>query len=109
VLFTATALGAAPAGTTDEAAKYGAEEIMLDGGSKGAVFFPHRRHQEADSISCTTCHELFPQEPGSIVRLKDEGTLKARQVMNSQCIGCHRKNAAAGKASGPRSCNKCHE
>jgi hypothetical protein len=90
------------------AADNGAEEIVLDGGSREEVFFPHRRHQEAESITCQACHDLFPRESGSIDRLKEEGTLKARQVMNSQCIACHRETASEGKPSGPRSCSTCH-
>jgi hypothetical protein len=94
---------------TSGAIENGAEEMMIDSGSKGSVFFPHRRHQEADAITCLACHELFPQEPGSISRLIVEGDLKSRQVMNSQCISCHRKTRAAGNPSGPRSCSACHK
>lgn len=104
LLFAAVAPSAAADGTADN----GAEEIMIDAGSKGSVFFPHRQHQETSSISCQTCHELFPKEAGSIARLKGEGTLKPRQVMNSLCISCHRETAAAGKPAGPRSCSVCH-
>jgi hypothetical protein len=104
VLLAAVAIGTASAVVTDN----GAEDIMLDGGSRGSVFFPHRQHQETEAITCQDCHALFPKETGSIDRLKDEGELKARQVMNRQCIGCHRRTASAGKPAGPRSCNTCH-
>lgn len=86
----------------------GAEDIMVDAGKKGSVFFPHRRHQETASITCQACHELFPKEPGSISRLKSEGTLKSKQVMKDLCISCHKETAKAGKPSGPRSCSVCH-
>lgn len=105
MLFLAVNLSAAAPGAADN----GAEDITLDAGSKGTVFFPHRRHQETASITCQACHELFPKEPGSIVRLKSGGTLKPRQVMNSLCISCHRETATAGKPSGPRSCSTCHK
>lgn len=104
LLLPAAAPGAAAPAETDN----GAEEIMVDAGSKGTVFFPHRQHQETASIACQTCHELFPMEPGSINHLKNEGTLKSRQVMNSLCISCHRETAKAGNPSGPRSCSICH-
>ena len=104
VVFFAAAMCTGATVETDN----GAKEIMIDAGPKGSVFFPHRQHQEMESITCQACHELFPQEPGSIARLKNEGTLKARQVMNNLCISCHRKTALAGRPSGPRSCNICH-
>ena len=104
LLFLVAVLNAATPGETDN----GAEEIMINAGSKGSVFFPHREHQKTAAIACQVCHELFPKEPGSISRLKGEETLKPRQIMNNLCISCHRKTAAAGKPSGPRSCNICH-
>lgn len=105
MLFLASSLDASATAETEN----GAEDIMIDAGSKGSVFFPHRRHQDKASIACETCHELFPKEPGSISRLKGEGTLKAKQVMNSRCISCHRETASAGKPAGPRSCSACHK
>lgn len=103
LLLAAASIAAAPGETNN-----GSEEIMIDAGSKGSVFFPHRRHQETASIDCRTCHELFPKEPGSISRLKGEGTLKSKQVMKDLCISCHRETAKTGKPSGPRSCRVCH-
>lgn len=86
----------------------GSENIIIPAGKKAPVPFPHWQHQEVESITCQACHELFPMETNSISRLKDEGTLKARKVMNSLCISCHRETSAAGKPSGPRSCKICH-
>ena len=85
----------------------GAEIISLDGGSRGAVPFPHYRHQNALG-DCNVCHALFPQEPGSIARLKQEGKLAGKQVMNKHCISCHRAEKKAGKKAGPVSCTQCH-
>ena len=85
----------------------GAESITLDGGSRGVVPFPHHRHQSALG-DCNACHTLFPQEQGAIVRLKQEGKLVSKQVMNKHCIKCHRTEKKAGKKAGPVSCAKCH-
>lgn len=104
ILLFAAMLNAA----TQTEADNGAEEIMIDAGPKGTVFFPHRQHQESEGINCQTCHDLFPREPNVINRLIKEGTLSPRQVMNALCISCHRKTATAGKPSGPRSCSTCH-
>jgi hypothetical protein len=87
----------------------GAETMTLDGGSQGKVFFPHKQHQKDDPDSCRACHDLFPQEKDGITLMIGEEKLKARQVMNSLCIKCHREAAKSGKPSGPRSCNACHQ
>lgn len=85
----------------------GAEHLILEGGESGAVPFPHKIHQ--DSLKdCKICHELFDQEIGSIEKLKVEDKLKAKQVMNTQCMKCHRDSKKAGKSSGPISCTTCH-
>jgi len=85
----------------------GAENIILEGGNSGVVPFPHKKHQ--DSLKdCSICHELFDQEIGSIEKLKLEDKLQAKQVMNTQCLKCHREAKKAGNASGPLSCTTCH-
>lgn len=86
----------------------GAEKIELDGGTRGIVPFPHRMHQD-NLTDCQVCHDIFPQEAGAIRKLKAEGTLKRQQVMNKQCIGCHRENKRDGKPAGPTLCSKCHQ
>ena len=86
----------------------GAELLSLDGGSRGAVAFPHHRHQNALG-DCNVCHTLFPQEQGAIIRLKQEGKLASKQVMNKHCINCHRAEKKAGKKAGPVSCTQCHK
>lgn len=86
----------------------GAEEIVLPAGSKGDVQFPHLTHQN-NVKDCNVCHELFPQEKGAIVKLKADGKLKRKQVMNTQCLKCHREKKREGVATGPTSCSKCHQ
>lgn len=87
----------------------GADAMILDGGSRGAVPFGHHRHQ-AVLGDCTLCHAVFPQEAGSIERLKADGTLKAKSdVMNKLCINCHRAKKTAGAATGPLTCAQCHQ
>jgi cytochrome c-type protein NrfB len=85
----------------------GAENIILEGGESGVVSFPHKIHQDVLK-DCNICHELFNQEIGNIEKLKAEDKLKAKQVMNTQCLKCHRDNRKAGKSSGPVSCTTCH-
>ena len=57
---------------------------------------------------CNVCHEVFPQEKGVIEKLKAEKQLKKKQVMNAQCIKCHRAKKKAGEKTGPTTCSKCH-
>lgn len=99
------AAGTCVAGATENK---GEEAIALDGGSRGVVPFPHYRHQTA-LADCNACHTLFPQEQGAIMRLKQEGKLAAKQVMNKHCIKCHRSATKAGNKAGPVSCAKCHK
>lgn len=79
----------------------------LYGGDRGKVPFPHRQHQNRLE-NCNDCHSVFPQEDGAIEEMKKNGTLKPKQVMNKQCIKCHRAEKTAGKKSGPLTCSKCH-
>lgn len=85
----------------------GAAQISLDGGSRGVVLFPHHRHQTVLN-DCQACHTLFPQEQGGIIRLKKEGKLVKKQVMNKHCIKCHKAIKRTGAKSGPTTCSKCH-
>ena len=57
VLLVAIAL---PAATL--AAKQGAENITIFGGSRGEVPFPHAKHQ-ARLKDCNICHSVFPRKP----------------------------------------------
>jgi len=85
----------------------GAENMALEGGTKGEIPFPHYRHQEILG-NCTVCHKLFMQKSGSVENLKAKGVLKKKQVMNKLCIKCHRAERKAGKPHGPTTCTKCH-
>jgi len=85
----------------------GAATIVLQGGSSGNVSFPHHRHQNALG-DCNVCHALFPQSVGSTEKLKAEGKLKKKEVME-QCQTCHRQKADKGGRTGPTSCKGCHQ
>jgi hypothetical protein len=85
----------------------GAEQIELYGGDRGNVPFPHHQHQNIIQ-DCKTCHEVFPQEKGSIERLKADDQLNPKHVMNKLCTKCHREKKKAGEKSGPVTCKQCH-
>ena len=84
----------------------GAKEILLSGGKKGDAPFPHSIHQVVLQ-DCTKCHNLFPQEPGSIEELKANKKLETKQVMK-QCKNCHKAKKKAGEKTGPIGCKACH-
>ncbi len=84
----------------------GPEKIIVNGGRMGNIDFPHRRHQDALK-DCKACHSLFPKKVGIIAKMKKEGKLEEKQVMN-RCRGCHRERANKGMKAGPTSCKKCH-
>ncbi|MFP4446653.1 MAG: cytochrome c3 family protein [Desulfosudaceae bacterium] len=87
--------------------KHGAgQNLVIPGGSKADITLPHARHQEVLD-DCDSCHNLFPQQAGSIVQMKEAGELKKVQVMK-QCQGCHRDLGKAGKKAGPVGCRGCH-
>jgi hypothetical protein len=85
----------------------GAEQIDINSGSKGWVPFPHRGHQMGLG-DCNICHQHFPKEKDGILRLKAEGQLKSKEIMDDLCRQCHKNMRAEGKPGGPTSCNKCH-
>jgi len=86
----------------------GKAQMTLDGGRRGVVQFPHQLHQDK-LPDCNVCHHLFPQKPGIIKQMKSNEKLKSKEVMNKQCIKCHKKNRRKNKPHGPISCSKCHE
>ena len=86
----------------------GPEQILLPGGSRGPVPFPHRDHQNRLQ-DCMICHHMFGQEPGSIEKLKADGQLGKKAVMNKLCIKCHRAQKTAGRPAGPLTCSQCHQ
>jgi hypothetical protein len=86
----------------------GSVMLTLEGGKQGAVAFPHHQHQ-TKLDDCQVCHGVFPQTKGAIKKMKAEGKLKPKAVMNKQCVKCHRKERKAGNASGPVTCVTCHK
>jgi len=84
----------------------GVEKILLSGGRKGDVSFPHSLHQVVLK-DCSKCHNLFPQTPGSIEKLKAKKKLEAKQVMK-QCRDCHKAKKETGEKTGPIGCKACH-
>ena len=89
------------------AANQGAENISIFGGSRGDVPFPHHAHQNRLK-DCNTCHAAFPQEADGIKKMKVAGKLKPKQVMNKQCVKCHKEQKKAGNPTGPTTCSTCH-
>lgn len=93
--------------TIVSAADTGPAEIDIYGGSLGNVPFPHAQHQERIE-DCKVCHSVFPQEKDAIKKMIDNGAMKAKKVMNTQCIKCHKQEKRAGKPHGPLTCKTCH-
>ena len=85
----------------------GAESIVLNGGSIGSVTFPHGLHQGV-FVDCKPCHELFGKEANVIDKMKAEGKLQKKQVMD-MCKNCHKELAAKGEKAGPTGCKDCHK
>lgn len=85
----------------------GAKDKVIPCGNQGDVKFPHHQHQETLK-DCMLCHDLFPQQAGSIQELKQKGVLAQKQVMNKQCLKCHKAKKDAGEKSGPVTCTQCH-
>lgn len=103
-VWAAAAVGAA----SSESRDLGAAEMVLEGGMRGEVPFPHRQHQDSLEQDCQFCHEMFPQKQGSIEAMKAEGTLEPKAVMNKLCTACHREYRRKGVDAGPTTCSQCH-
>jgi hypothetical protein len=85
----------------------GAELITLQGGSMGTITFPHQSHQSI-FVDCKPCHDLFSKEAQVIQKMKTEGKLKRKDVME-MCRNCHKDLAAKGQKTGPIACMDCHK
>ncbi|MCJ7617986.1 MAG: cytochrome c family protein [Desulfobacterales bacterium] len=85
----------------------GSENIVLEGGRMGKVSFPHHIHQNALG-DCDRCHNLFPKTSKSIEKLKAEGKLGKKEIMN-YCRDCHNTKAINKEKAGPTSCKACHQ
>lgn len=105
--FIVTLLGLLVLAGTVVSAENGAESMLLNGGKRGKISFPHRTHQDVLK-DCKKCHDLFPQEAGVIDRLKKAGELKKKQVMKTRCVKCHKAMKKDGGKTGPTTCSKCH-
>lgn len=92
-------------GMADSASKM--ESIVLNGGSIGSITFPHGRHQGI-YVDCRPCHDLFGKESMVIDKMKSEGKLQKKEVMNL-CKNCHKEMAAKGEKAGPTDCKGCHQ
>jgi len=90
-----------------KATNTGPEHIDINTGSNGWVPFPHREHQN-NLVDCTICHQHFPKEEQGILRLKNEGQLKPKQIMTTVCVQCHKDRRAQGMKAGPTGCARCH-
>lgn len=101
-----TVVGVVMFSVASAAVNKGSEHIVLDGGKRGKVPFPHAIHQ-ARLKDCTVCHQLFPQEPGIVESMKREGKLKEKQLMK-RCQTCHGKMKKTGEKTGPTGCKACH-
>lgn len=84
----------------------GAKEIVIPGGTTGSVTVRHHLHQDA-LCDCNLCHNLFSKTAGIVQKLKDEGKLERKKLMN-QCQKCHREKTSAGLKAGPVTCKGCH-
>lgn len=90
-----------------EVLEKGPAEILIDGGERGKVSFPHQLHQTVLG-DCNICHDIFPKKIGSIRELINKNELGKKEVMNDHCIKCHRERKKAGQKAGPTTCSKCH-
>ena len=99
---------------------FSAEAVNPEPEVRAPAYFTHDRHME--NLECRACHHRF--ENGENVLAEDEldgsdkmrcktchnpdASVEAREAFHEQCIGCHRAYKNQGKASGPRTCGKCH-
>jgi hypothetical protein len=84
----------------------GPESMSLFGGKRGDVTFPHAKHQEF-LTDCMPCHDIFPKESQIIEKMKADGKLKKKVVMN-MCKKCHKDLSKKGQEAGPTSCKGCN-
>ena len=85
VAFAFSAQAAAPTGPVTLQAK------------NGNVTFEHSKHS---SLKCETCHATAAGG-----KIEGFGKDKAHAL----CVECHKKEAAAGKATAPTKCADCHK
>ncbi len=82
------------------------------------VTFPHQTH--VDQIECSRCHHDFDKfgsnhggdgQPCGACHAPVPGCspVPLMKAFHLQCKGCHKKVAATGGQSPPRTCGQCHE
>lgn len=99
--------------------------VILKGNPMGGVKFDHGAHQKAAAEKCETCHHVSkPEKPLKAAQencqachtktatppMKTAAKSAFHDVMAKAgtCIGCHVKEAAAGKKV-PLKCAECHQ
>lgn len=81
---------------------------------KAAVSLPHKQHVDA-GIACKTCHHkdeagATPKKCTECHTIPATGeTSDAKKAFHDSCQKCHKKEAKAGKKSGPTKCEDCHK
>jgi len=85
----------------------GAESIVLKGGGLGSITLNHRLHQKVQT-DCKPCHDLFPKESQVVEKMKGQGKLQKKNVMD-MCKNCHKSMADKGQKTGPTNCMDCHK
>ena len=100
-----------------------AAPIVLKGAPMGGVKFEHSKHT---AVKCETCHHASKTEKplaSAHQKCTDCHTKAATAPMKTKmqaafhnptgqagvCIDCHKKEAAAGKATAPTKCAQCHQ
>lgn len=95
----------------------GKETIKMDT-KTGTVTFAHKAHADG-GVACVTCHHMTkegetPKSCGAAgchdAKEAKGKALILKDALHNSCIGCHDKNVAAGKKSGPvkKDCKLCH-
>lgn len=77
----------------------------------GVVMFSHERHSDLAGLTCQDCHHMGMKQtchdchkPGATGPV-----FNSREALHRQCIGCHKREQGAGKATGPvADCQGCH-
>lgn len=81
---------------------------------KPAVTLPHKKHVDS-GIACKTCHHkdeagATPKKCTECHTMPATGDApEAKKAFHDACQKCHKKEAKAGKKSGPTKCEDCHK
>ena len=87
------------------------------------VGFPHELH--AGLFDCMDCHHAYDETHVNVLDPMElyagnpdiqclschtpEAKIDGMTAFHRQCMGCHNREAAAGRASGPNMCSECHQ